>query len=245
MPARDSARTARRARAIRGRGRPGGAAHTDAVRLELLRAARELFARRDFKSVSVRDIAGAARVNPAMVHYHFGDKLGLYRAMLEETLGPVLQRLQEMLAGPVPRSADASVRQVFTSIMTMMAHEPWVPRLVVREVLAEDGAFRSVFIREFASRGAGRLPSLIRAEVARGRMRADLDATLGALSLISLALFPFFALPITREVFGIRMTDRFVARLVEHTARLYEEGARPIAGRRDKVSAATVRRVKR
>jgi TetR/AcrR family transcriptional regulator len=235
----------RRIRATRGRGRPAGAAHTDAVRFELLRAARELFSSRDFKAVSVRDIARGARVNPAMVHYHFGDKLGLYRAMLEETLGPPLQRLQDMLASPVPRPEDASVRQVLRSIMTTMAHEPWVPRLVVREVLAEDGPFRNVFIREFASRGAGRLPALLRSEVARGRMRADLDTTLGALSLISLALFPFFALPIAREVFGIRMTDEFVARLVEHTARLYEQGAGRAGGRRADVGAAAARRAKR
>src|SRR5512147_2679635 len=53
-------------------GRPEGAAHRETVRADLLQAARELFAKRDFTAASVREIAAAARVNPAMIHYHFG-----------------------------------------------------------------------------------------------------------------------------------------------------------------------------
>ena len=59
-------------------------------------------------------------------------------------------------------------------------------------------------------------------------MRADLDPTLGALSIMSLALFPFIALPVAQELFGIRMTDTFVTRLVEHSARLYCDGVRAV-----------------
>jgi TetR/AcrR family transcriptional regulator len=217
-------------------GRPGGATHTDAVRAELLRAARELFAERDFRAVSVRDIARAAHVNPAMVHYHFGDKQGLYRAMLDDALGPVLQRFQHAIADPSGAEGEVRVAQVLRMVMTIMAREPWVPRLVVREVLADDGPFRDMFIREFASRGAGRVPALIEREIACGGLRPDLDATLGALSLLSLALFPFFALPIAQKVFGIRMTDEFVVRLIEHTARLYCEGAAPRPEKRQRSS---------
>lgn len=205
-------------------GRPRGETHTEAIRAALLKAARELFAQRDFKAASVREIAAAARVNPAMVHYHFGDKDGLYRAMLQETLGPVLQKVQELTEGG-GRESQASIHDALEAVMTMLAREPWVARLIVREVLAEEGPFRELFIREFAARGGGRVPQLLEREKANGRIRKDLDPTLGALSFMSMALFPFIALPVAEKVFGIRMTDAFTRRLVDHSTRMFYEGA--------------------
>ena len=205
-------------------GRPEGAAHADAIRGALLKAARELFAQRDFKAASVREIAAAARVNPAMIHYHFGDKDGLYRAMLQETLGPVLQKVQELLDRG-GRESQASLHDALEAVMTMLSREPWVARLIVREVLAEEGPFRELFIREFAAKGGGRVPQLLKREMAHGRVRKDLDPTLGALSFMSMALFPFIALPVAEKIFGIRMTDAFTRRLVDHSTRMFYEGA--------------------
>ncbi|MBI3492350.1 MAG: helix-turn-helix transcriptional regulator, partial [Acidobacteria bacterium] len=53
------------------------------TRDRLLRAAERLFADRGFKKVTVRDICRVARANVAAVNYHFGDKLGLYREVLQ------------------------------------------------------------------------------------------------------------------------------------------------------------------
>lgn len=212
-------------------GRPEGAAHRETVRADLLRAARELFAKRDFTAASVREIAAAARVNPAMIHYHFGDKQGLYRAMLQETLGPVLQKVQELLVRG-GRQTQTSIHDALEAVMTMLAREPWVPRLIVREVLAEEGPFRELFIREFAAKGVGRVPQLLEHEIADGRVRKDLDPTLGALSFVSMAVFPFIALPVAEKVFGIRMTDAFTKRLVDHSTRMFYEGAGPKQSRK-------------
>ena len=53
------------------------------TRERLLRTAARLFADRGFKKVTVRDICRTARANVAAVNYHFGDKLGLYREVLQ------------------------------------------------------------------------------------------------------------------------------------------------------------------
>ena len=53
------------------------------TRGRLLTAAERLFADRGFKKVTVRDICRAARANVAAVNYHFGDKLALYREVLQ------------------------------------------------------------------------------------------------------------------------------------------------------------------
>ena len=75
-------------------GRPAGG--TAEVREALLAQARDLFLQQGFGAVSTRRIAAAAGTTPAMIHYHFGDKLGLYLAMIETAARPVLAAVQRL-----------------------------------------------------------------------------------------------------------------------------------------------------
>lgn len=199
-------------------GRPKG---RDPVlsRQSLLDAARDLFARREFAAVSLRQIAQQAQVNPAMIHYHFGGKEGLYGAMLEEQLAPLLLKLEQL---PAER---ASLSLFIESYVRMLAANPWLPNLVVREVLYGEGGFRELFIRRFAARAGRMIPALIDEECRAGRLRADLDPTYAALSLVSMALFPFIGRPVLERVLDIRMDEAFVERWVTHALRLFYEGA--------------------
>jgi AcrR family transcriptional regulator len=53
------------------------------TRGRIVEAALGLFADRGFRRVTVRDICKAAGVNVASINYHFGDKLGLYREVVQ------------------------------------------------------------------------------------------------------------------------------------------------------------------
>jgi AcrR family transcriptional regulator len=68
---------------VKKRGAPGATRGDRETRDRLLHASEQLFATRGFKDVTVRDIARAARANVAAVNYHFGDKQGLYREVLQ------------------------------------------------------------------------------------------------------------------------------------------------------------------
>lgn len=56
------------------------------TRARLLEAALELFSERGFDDVTVRQISNAAGANLAAVSYHFGDKLGLYEAVVRDAI---------------------------------------------------------------------------------------------------------------------------------------------------------------
>lgn len=57
----------------------------------ILDAAEELFARQGFDATSVRAVTRHAGMNPAAVHYHFGSKQVLLRALLERRIAPLNQ----------------------------------------------------------------------------------------------------------------------------------------------------------
>jgi len=53
---------------------------------DLARIALDLFAERHFASVTIKDISRAAKVNSAMIYYHFDDKEDLFRAAIERAV---------------------------------------------------------------------------------------------------------------------------------------------------------------
>jgi TetR/AcrR family transcriptional regulator len=212
-------RSALRSRARRPGRPPGG---DGAVREALLETARQLFLARGFGSVTIRQIAAVAGSSPATIHYHFGDKLGLYRAMLEAAIAPVAEALQR-LADPA-RAGQVDIAEVVRLYTRMLAANPWVPALIVQEVLAEGGRFREQFIENFAGRLAPLFAGIIRRGQASGSIRSDLEPNLAALSVISMTVFPFVALPVTSRVLGLTVDGEAVERLAAHTIRVLLEG---------------------
>ncbi|MGQ3054845.1 MAG: TetR/AcrR family transcriptional regulator [Roseateles sp.] len=63
------------------------------ARERLLHEAACLFGERGFAAVPTREICAAAGVNPGAIHYHFGDKDGLYAEVLRLPVQDLLQRM--------------------------------------------------------------------------------------------------------------------------------------------------------
>ena len=92
-----SRRTTERSRRV---GRPVRSESAEDVRKRLVEVARELFARRGFGEVGIREIARAADVTPGMISYYFGGKVGLYEAMLASVFEEMFGRVRELAAKP-------------------------------------------------------------------------------------------------------------------------------------------------
>ncbi|HSW15593.1 MAG TPA: TetR/AcrR family transcriptional regulator, partial [Ramlibacter sp.] len=89
---------------------PEAAAVTDATADLFLNAAEKLFAANGFESTPVRAIASEADVNLGTLHYYWGSKNGLIRAVLERRLKPVLAdrkaRYEQLLAAAGSKPVD-------------------------------------------------------------------------------------------------------------------------------------------
>ncbi|WP_067829757.1 TetR/AcrR family transcriptional regulator [Nocardia inohanensis] len=90
--------------------RPGQSGTREAI----LDAARVRFAEVGFDKASIRSIATAASVDPALVHHYFGTKQELFTAALELPIDPQVV-LAQIATAPVERLGETIVRAVVTT----------------------------------------------------------------------------------------------------------------------------------
>ena len=96
------------------------------------------------------------------------------------------------------------------------AANPWLPQLIVREVLNAEGALREVFPRRFAGGMTAMLQRLVADGQQRGVFRAGLDPAHVAMSIASLCIFPFVAVPMVAGALGIDTSPARAADLAGH-----------------------------
>jgi TetR/AcrR family transcriptional regulator, regulator of cefoperazone and chloramphenicol sensitivity len=118
-------------------------------RKRLMQTGARLFAKHGFDATSVRDICLAARANIAAIHYYFGDKQGLYSAVLKESFAEEVS----LFPDPSLDAAESPQRfleeMIFTVISRMQRTKkrPWHADLVRREMSFPSAPFRD-FINE-------------------------------------------------------------------------------------------------
>src|SRR3954468_13281224 len=73
--------------------RPRSAAADSASRARIVRAAAREFAAHGYAGANIERIARTARLNKAMIYYHFTSKAALYREILNDMFGAVSTRV--------------------------------------------------------------------------------------------------------------------------------------------------------
>ncbi|MFI9106198.1 TetR family transcriptional regulator [Streptomyces fildesensis] len=158
----------------RRRGRPSGtrAGATDS-RDRILSAARAEFSARGYDKTSVRSIAKAAGVDPALVHHYFGTKEQVFAAAIETSFEPALQVPD--VVGPGPDGIGERLARYFLGVWENPATRG--PLLaVVRSALTHETAaavLRGFLLRMLLERIAEdlRVPEpKLRAELAASQM---------------------------------------------------------------------------
>ena len=126
----------------------------DRTRERILDAALDLFGERGLTGTTVRDIAGAAKVNVAAISYHFGGKDELYRAVAQTVIGGVEARVRgraaALLDTPPTSPADAleALQTLFETVIDVIvgpAEMRRVARFIIREQMQPTAAFEVLF----------------------------------------------------------------------------------------------------
>ena len=200
-------------------GRPQG--ESGDLRGKLLDVAVECFARHGIASSTLREIAREAGVNPALVHYYFGDKQQLQQAVISERLMPAFAEVRN---ATLQNAEDISglIAGFVRGMCETVERHPWLPPLWVREVLCEGGALRDVMLNTMAPQVPQMLAERFAAAQAAGELNPELDPRLLVTSLIGLTLFPAAGAPIWRRMFAADDIDHVA--MQHHAIALLDTG---------------------
>jgi TetR/AcrR family transcriptional regulator len=104
------------------------------TKTRIFKAASTEFAERGYEAAGVDRIAARARVNKAMIYYHFGSKLELYLEVLRDMLRAVSGRARAIADGP--GSPEQKVDAWVATIVEEASQRPWFPPIMLRELAA-------------------------------------------------------------------------------------------------------------
>jgi AcrR family transcriptional regulator len=175
--------------------RPGNPDTRNAV----LIAAREAFAERGFDGATIRGIAAAAGVDPALVHHYFGNKDNLFLAAIEAPANPA-DLLPEVLAGGrdnlgenvvrmLLRIWDGPMRPAALALVRSAVGNEWTAKLLreflVTQLLRRVVGTLDMPVRERESRGSLAASQLVGLVMARYVLKLEPLASASPESLVA------------------------------------------------------------
>lgn len=201
----------------------GGHVASSGTRGELIAAGRRLFGQRGFDGASIRAITAEAKANLGAVTYHFGSKRGLYSAVLEDGMRPLVARLREVAASE-GIALDRMLRVVETYFEHFETH-PDLPHLLLQEVAA--GKQPPPIVVEIIKSVRETISRLQVEGEAEGSVRPG-DPLLTTLSVVSQPIFMTLVAPMLRSVGPIDLSQpRDRARALAHALAFVRAGLEP------------------
>ncbi len=198
-------------------GRPKGGSD---ARLRLIDTARQLFANQPYHKVTTRLLAEKAGVNAALIRYYFGNKNGLFEAMMGETTLPIRKQFERVLFQTDRENMTGMLRTYYQA----MAPYPEIPRLIFRVLEMPSSAPQRKILDKVMPRNAAEINRLHKAIEDSGALAEGIEPPLAWLSLMSLTIFPFLVKQIAQDKGVLDMDAAFFEKLAEHNVRLLTQG---------------------
>jgi AcrR family transcriptional regulator len=194
-------------------------------RRRILDAAYREFANKGMKGARTREIAAAAGVNIAMVHYYFGSKEKLYWKVTR----PVFRTLVESLKSTLTADDDpvSRVEALVDAYFDFLKKHPDFPRLVLWETLTGGKNLKMIFqgiLKDEKIALADEIAMMFRSAGETG-MFVSVDPAQAMVSLVGLCVFPFAARDIIQIVFRESALDEeFIEERRRHVKQLLIRG---------------------
>ena len=199
------------------------------TREALLEAAAEVIAETGFRSARVRDICERAGANVAAVNYHFGDKEGLYAALIQSAFDQVIARFP-LDAGITPSSTPeerflAFVRGYLQRILAAGA-QCRHGRIVMREMVEPTSAL-DLMVEKVVKPTSLLLDNILRQLLGPGFPEASRRQT--ALSIIGQIVFYAHCRPVLERMNpDFKLDQGDLESLVNHVAQFSLGGIRAL-----------------
>ena len=166
---------------------------------KVLEAARNVFQKKGYSGARMDDIANAAGVNKALVHYYFRSKEKLFDKIFKEALGEFIQRVVKILNSELP--LDVKIYRTVDMYSGMLLHNRHLPMFVLGE-LSENPARMVEMVKGHNREVFQNLAIQLDDEHLKGNI-IQMPVYEFFINLISLTIFPFLVKPLLQGVFEL------------------------------------------
>jgi AcrR family transcriptional regulator len=198
----------------------------------VLEAAGEIFAEHGYRAATVRQICQRAGANIAAVNYHFGDKEGLYMAVLRAVQKAHLEKYPANLGLPAGATPEQRLRAYIRSLLYRIFEEGrpgWHTKIMAREMMEPSRAL-DMLVEEGARPLHQELASIIRELL--GSKAGDEIVRLCTLSILGQAVYYLRARPvITRLYPQQKYGAREIEEVIDHVTQFSLLALKGIANR--------------
>jgi AcrR family transcriptional regulator len=203
----------------------------------LIESARSIFAEVGYQAATTRQICISAHANAAAVNYHFGDKLGLYRAVLVDVTGDQESRpaWAALLTEPPETALRKFIVMMFESMTSLEGADPYV-KLMAHELSQPTPGL--VLVVEQMIRPRALLLCAIVAKII-GRPERSALTERCAQSILAQMVHPIHSRPVIKLLFPERVLgDNTVDATIEHITEFSLAALGVLAGRPGKAGGA-------
>lgn len=184
-------------RTVGRRPKTGKAIHD--TRAEILAAARRVFAQRGLNGTTVREVAQAAKVNNAMIYYHFKDKEDLYRSVLEDSFSAMMNIWKDpVFAGDTP--VRSKIGKYVAGFIRFQKGNEELRRIMAMEFAASGSGCARICEQHFA-KNFSRLTAIFKEGMQKGELKT-FEPSLAAASLLGIVVHNFILQPMAKHLRG-------------------------------------------
>jgi len=166
---------------------------------KILDAAKHVFVTKGMSGARMQDIADAAGINKALLHYYFRSKEKLFETIFSEALEKLFPKLASILESD--KTIFEKIEMICVEYVSQIQQMPYLPVFIISEVNRQPEAFLKKMT------GSRKPPfkafiNTIETAVKRKEIKPVQPLQL-LMNIISLNIFPFMMKPLLQHVGGV------------------------------------------
>lgn len=172
----------------------------------ILESAREVFLKKGMSGARMQDIANAAGINKALLHYYFRSKEKLFERIFQEAARELFPQLDAIFNSEA--SIFEKIERFCVVYIDIVKQNPFLPMFILNEIHQDEQGFFENYWNKGRQPRPQKFLKELEVAVQRGEIRKVPPIQL-LMHLISMTLFPFVARPLLQKTMGIP-TEKFI-----------------------------------
>ena len=170
---------------------------------KILEAARHIFFDKGMAGARMQDIADAAGINKALLHYYFRSKEKLFETIFIDAIGHLFPKLGLIIESE--KTVFEKIELICIEYINQIQQTPYLPIFILSEASRQPGHF----LKQIWSKHKPPLKlfvDMIATSIKQGKIKPVNPIQL-LLNILSLCIFPFMAKPLLQQVTAINKKE--------------------------------------